>query len=158
MTFSKRFNKFLKSEQCKMIGCIFLVLLASIMIKLSMPSTFEHLNYTFKLKFKADTPPSDPPITEFDFEIDGTKGVITTTGDTPEISFANMTEPTNDIKLIVSGNTERATASMQKLTIAGKSGTPGAGSDQNKYTYNIPKSAYTDGKPITMTTDSADNN
>ena len=83
-----------------MIGCIFLVLLASIMIKLSMPSTFEHLNYTFKLKFKADTPPTDPPITEFNFEINNQSGKVTD-GNPAEISFANMIEPTNDIKLIV---------------------------------------------------------
>ena len=153
MTFTKRFNKFLKSEQCKMIGCIFLVLLASIMIKLSMPSTFEHLNYTFKLKFKAYTPPSDPPITEFDFEIDGTTGVITNTGDTPEISFANMTEPTGNINLIVSGNTPRATALMQNLKIADVSGTPGTDPDQNKYTFIIPKIKYQNSTPITMTTE-----
>ena len=150
MTFTKRFNKFLKSEQCKMIGCIFLVLLASIMIKLSMPRTFEHLNYTFKLKFKTDTPSTDPPITEFDFEIDGTKGVIKTTGDTPEISFANMTEPTADINLIVSGNTPRATALMQNLKIAGQTGTD---PDQNKYTFIIPKIKYQNSTPIIMTTE-----
>ena len=65
----KRFNKFLKSEQCKMIGCIFLVLLASIMIKLSMPDTFEYLNpIKFVLKFK-ETVPSDFKINDFDFKI-----------------------------------------------------------------------------------------
>ena len=56
MTFAKDFKKFLKSQQCKMIGCIFLVLLVSIMIKLSMPDTFEHLDYSFKLKFAPDDP------------------------------------------------------------------------------------------------------
>ena len=69
MTFTKRFNKFIKSEQFKMIGCIFLVLLASIMIKLSMPDTFEHLNpIQFVLKFK-ETELSDFKITDFDFKI-----------------------------------------------------------------------------------------
>ena len=69
MIFTKRFNKFIKSEQFKMIGCIFLVLLASIMIKLSMPDTFEHLNpIQFVLKFK-EAELSDFKITDFDFKI-----------------------------------------------------------------------------------------
>ena len=153
MTFTKRFNKFLKSEQCKMIGCIFLVLLASIMIKLSMPSTFEHLSYTFKLKFKPDTPSTDPLITAFDFKIGGTPGVITNTGDSPEISFDSMDEPTGAIDLVVSGNTDAARTLMQNLKIADVSGSRGTGSDLNKYTFIIPKIKYQNSTPIRMTTE-----
>ena len=76
MTFSKKFNKFLKSEQCKMIGCIFLVLLASITIKLSMPSTFEHLNpIRFVLKFK-EAPDAEFTINDFTFKINDNDGTI----------------------------------------------------------------------------------
>ena len=149
MIFSKRFNKFLKSEQFKMICCIFLVLLASIMIKLSMPSTFEHLNYKFTLKFKKTPGPSpEPNITDFNFEIDNKTGEVTD-GDPAEISFSDMPEPSGDINLIVSGKTKDAKESMQKLKIAGVSGEP----DQDKYTFNISEDNYKDETPITMTTD-----
>ena len=153
MAFSKRFNKFLKSEQFKMICCIFLVLLASIMIKLSMPSTFEHLNYSFKLKFKKTPGPStDPKITEFDFEINNKTGEVRD-GNPAEISFSDMPEPSGNINLIVSGNTEKAKDLMQNLKIADVSGTPGTESDQDKYTFNISEEKYKNDQEITMTTE-----
>lgn len=105
MTFTKRFNKFLKSEQCKMIGCIFLVLLASIMIKLSMPSTFEHLdsNIKFILKFR-EVEPSSFKISDFNFKIslDGTDtpadSVVDKSPDTSEVSFT-IEKPSKDFNL-----------------------------------------------------------
>ena len=71
MTFTKDLDKFLKSKQCKMIGCIFLVLLVSIMIKLSMPDIFEHLDksLSFKLKFTPSDPVSDMKLSDFTFNL-----------------------------------------------------------------------------------------
>jgi hypothetical protein len=99
MTFTKRFNKFLKSEQCKMIGCIFLVLLASIMIKLSMPSTFEHLNpIRFVLKFK-ETPEAEFTINDFRFKINDNDGSIIQSGGTTSQDDQDIQQVSFDINV-----------------------------------------------------------
>ena len=71
MKLVKELTKFVKCKQCKMIGCIFLVLLISILIKLSMPDTFEHLkshqDITFKLQFSKADP--DPDLSNFKFSV-----------------------------------------------------------------------------------------
>ena len=146
MTFAKDFKKFLKSQQCKMIGCIFLVLLISIMIKLSMPDTFEHLNYTFKLKFSGKPKPSNVPLSEFIFKI-GTDIGTPVKGDESTIEFTNISQPISDITLSISGKTEEAKALLPNLKIAGKSGTQ----NEDNYNFTLQKTQYTNPDGIIMT-------
>lgn len=149
MTFIKDFTKFMNSKQCKMIGCIFLVLLISILIKLSMPDTFEHLNYSFKLKFsKQPIPPVDIKITDFNFKIDDKEGTINESDASTEIEFIDMTEPTGKINLVISGKTDSAKGVMDKLKIAGNASNSSIGDD---YTFILDESDYKSGKEIEMT-------
>ena len=142
-----RFAKnFLKSQQCKMIGCIFLVLLGSIMIKLSMPDTFEHLDYTFKLKFSGTPDPSDVPLSEFIFKI-GTDTGTPVKGDESTIEFTKTSLPTTNIVLSISGNTPAATDLLPKLKIANNLGTKNG----DNYNFTLEKTQYTDPLGITMT-------
>jgi hypothetical protein len=148
MTFVKDLTKFMNSKQCKMIGCIFLVLLVSILIKLSMPDTFEHLDYTFKLKFSKVPSPDEPKITDFDFSIDGKSSEpITEKNPITEIEF-DIEQPSGDIDLVISGNTATAKAVMDKLKIAGKESTSNNGTD---YTFSLNNDEYTSGDGISMT-------
>jgi len=143
-----RFAKnFLKSQQCKMIGCIFLVLLGSIMIKLSMPDTFEHLDYTFKLKFSGTPDPSDVPLSEFIFKI-GTDTGTPVKGDESTIEFTKTSLPTTNIVLSISG-TPAVKDLLPKLKIANKLGTKNE--DGDNYNFTLEKTQYTDPVGITMT-------
>jgi hypothetical protein len=149
MTFIKDLTKFVNSKQCKMIGCIFLVLLISILIKLSMPDTFEHLNYSFKLKFSKQPPtPDDIKITDFNFKIDDKEGTINEGDSSTEIEFSDMTEPTGQINLVISGKTDSAKGVVDKLKIAGNTSNSSNGDD---YTFILDESDYKSGKEIEMT-------
>lgn len=85
----KKFRKFLKSPQFKMICSIFLVLLFSIILKMLMPQSLEHLDnptIQFKLKFRT----SDDTEIDFSkiiFSIDGETGKINDTANGKEIGF-----------------------------------------------------------------------
>ena len=115
MTFAKDFKKFLKSQQCKMIGCIFLVLLVSIMIKLSMPDTFEYFDYSFKLKFTPDDPSKDKfKISQFTFSVNGEVGDLD--DKTSEITF-KMAKPSN-IKLSITPE-DAIKSQIKSITIKG---------------------------------------
>jgi len=85
----KNFSKFLKSSQFKMICSIFLVLLFSIILKMLMPQSLEHLDnptIQFKLKFRT----SDDTEIDFSkifFSINDTNGIINDTENAKEIGF-----------------------------------------------------------------------
>lgn len=85
----KKFRKFLKSPQFKMICSIFLVLLFSIILKMLMPQSLEHLDnptIQFKLKFRT----SDDTEIDFSkiiFSIDDKNGTINDTANGKEIGF-----------------------------------------------------------------------
>ena len=149
MKFVKDLTKFMNSKQCKMIGCIFLVLLISILIKLSMPDTFEYLNYSFKLKFSKQPPPIvDVKISDFNFKIDDKEGTINESDSSTEIEFSDMIEPSGQINLVISGKTQAAKAVMNNLKIAGKTSNSSSGEN---YTFVLDESDYKDEKEIPMT-------
>ena len=151
MKFVKDLTKFMNSKQCKMIGCIFLVLLVSILIKLSMPDTFEHLNYTFKLKFSKEPDPSGDKIkiSDFKFSIEGKSSEpITEQKPITEIEFKNMDPPSGDINLVISGKTREAKEVMDNLKIAQK---PGENVNGTDYIFILTHDEYKSELGITMT-------
>tara|TARA_B110001454_G_C12691507_1_gene422518 strand:- start:667 stop:1017 length:351 start_codon:yes stop_codon:yes gene_type:complete len=114
-----------------------------------MPDTFEHLDYTFKLKFSKVPLPHEPKITEFNFSIDDKSSEpITETDPITEIEFKDIEQPSGNINLVISGNTDVAKAVMDKLKIAGKEFTSKNGTD---YTFILNNAEYTSGAGISMT-------
>jgi hypothetical protein len=148
MKLVKELTRFIKCKQCKMIGCIFLVLLVSILIKLSMPDTFEHLNYSFKLKFDKDPLPSGPKITDFDFSINGKQSEPVGPDEPSIIEFKDLEQPTTDIELSISGITDLAKLVMTKLKIAGQTS---SSNSEGIYKFTLKNSQYTSDTPIVMT-------
>jgi hypothetical protein len=135
MKLVKELTKFVKCKQCKMIGCIFLVLLVSILIKLSMPDTFEHLksnqDITFKLQFAIAEPDAD--LNNFKFSVKNKTGdmIVGVIKGDEEVDFSNLS--VSDLPDIIELKITSTTYDI--ISLSGTGITPKVGSQD---TFTIP--------------------
>ncbi len=93
-----RFEKFLKSEQFKMICSILLILFLSLLIKMTMPDSFEHLQQeiVFKLKFKE----APAELSNFNFRVKTSSGDKEGTIESTVVNFSDVLVSDLEIKKV----------------------------------------------------------
>lgn len=93
-----RFEKFLKSEQFKMICSILLILFLSLLIKMTMPDSFEHLQQeiVFTLKFKE----APAELSNFNFSVKTSSGDKEGTIESTVVNFSDVLVSDLEIKKV----------------------------------------------------------